>query len=196
MRALLARLSAAGPPPGSVPGPGAAPRVDPGYLAALLRTCDRADAVSRGRAVAALPGLAEPLTERELEVLRLIAAGRSNQRIAHDLVVALDTVKKHVTRVLGKLGAAQPHRGRGAGPGARPDPVTRLYTTTGYHHRVMRHAPRLSTRQAPSGDAPRGPGFVPFTKSRATRHLRRMSCTIRLPICGRSPSPGPPRSRR
>jgi LuxR family maltose regulon positive regulatory protein len=53
------------------------------------------------------PGyLAEPLTERELEVLRLLAAGRSNQRIAHDLVVALDTVKKHVTHVLGKLGAA------------------------------------------------------------------------------------------
>ena len=58
------------------------------------------------RAAAAPPGLAEPLTGRELEVLRLLAAGRSNQRIAHDLVVALDTVKKHVTHVLGKLGAA------------------------------------------------------------------------------------------
>ena len=31
----------------------------------------------------------------------LLAAGRSNQRIAHELVVALDTVKKHVTHVLG-----------------------------------------------------------------------------------------------
>ncbi len=60
----------------------------------------------RRRAVAAPPGLAEPLTDRELEVLRLLAAGRSNQRIAHDLFVALDTVKKHVTHVLGKLGAA------------------------------------------------------------------------------------------
>ncbi len=39
-------------------------------------------------------------------MLRLLAAGKSNQRIAHDLVVALDTVKKHVTHVLGKLGAA------------------------------------------------------------------------------------------
>ena len=39
-------------------------------------------------------------------MLRLLAAGRSNQRIAHDLFVALDTVKKHVTHVLGKLGAA------------------------------------------------------------------------------------------
>ena len=52
------------------------------------------------------PGLAEPLTDREVEVLRLIAAGRSNQHIARDLVLALDTVKKHVSHVLGKLGAA------------------------------------------------------------------------------------------
>ena len=50
--------------------------------------------------------MAEPLTGRELEVLRLIAAGRSNQRIARELFVSLDTVKKHVTHVLGKLGAA------------------------------------------------------------------------------------------
>jgi LuxR family maltose regulon positive regulatory protein len=81
--------------------------IDPGYLAALLRACGPAGAVpQRIRAAAAPPGLAEPLTDRELEVLRLLAAGRSNQRIAHDLVVALDTVKKHVTHVLGKLGAA------------------------------------------------------------------------------------------
>jgi LuxR family maltose regulon positive regulatory protein len=68
----------------------------------------RQDAASpqRGRDAGAVPGLAEPLTGRELEVLRLLAAGRSNQRIALDLFVALDTVKKHVTHVLGKLGAA------------------------------------------------------------------------------------------
>jgi LuxR family maltose regulon positive regulatory protein len=102
MRALLAQLPAARPGPQS-----AARRIDPGYLAALVRACGPADAVPpRRRAAAAPPGLAEPLTGRELEVLRLLAAGRSNQRIAHDLVVALDTVKKHVTHVLGKLGAA------------------------------------------------------------------------------------------
>ena len=50
--------------------------------------------------------MAEPLTGREVEVLRLIAAGKSNQRIARELLVALDTVKKHVTHLLGKLGAA------------------------------------------------------------------------------------------
>jgi LuxR family maltose regulon positive regulatory protein len=50
--------------------------------------------------------LTEPLTERELEVLWLLAAGRSNQRIARDLTVALDTTKKHVSHILAKLGAA------------------------------------------------------------------------------------------
>jgi LuxR family maltose regulon positive regulatory protein len=118
MHALLAQLSAARPAQLSAARPAqlsaarpgqqhAARRIDPGYLAALLHACGQADAVPPWRrAAAAPPGLAEPLTDRELEVLRLIAAGRSNQRIAHDLVVALDTVKKHVTHVLGKLGAA------------------------------------------------------------------------------------------
>jgi LuxR family maltose regulon positive regulatory protein len=39
-------------------------------------------------------------------VLRLLAAGKSNQRIARDLMVALDMVKTHVTHALGKLAAA------------------------------------------------------------------------------------------
>jgi LuxR family maltose regulon positive regulatory protein len=102
MRALLAQLSTARPGQQH-----AARRIDPGYLAALLRACGQTDAVPPPRrAAAAPPGLAEPLTDRELDVLRLIAAGKSNQRIAHDLVVALDTVKTHVTHILGKLGAA------------------------------------------------------------------------------------------
>jgi LuxR family maltose regulon positive regulatory protein len=52
------------------------------------------------------PGLIDPLTSRELEVLRLLAAGKPNQAIARELVITLDTVKKHVGHVLGKLGAA------------------------------------------------------------------------------------------
>jgi LuxR family maltose regulon positive regulatory protein len=54
----------------------------------------------------AAPDLAEPLTGRELQVLALLAAGISNQQIARELVVALETVKKHVSHILGKLGAA------------------------------------------------------------------------------------------
>jgi LuxR family maltose regulon positive regulatory protein len=102
MRALLAEMSAARPNQ-----PNAARRFDPGYLAALTRACGGAsDAPPPRRAGATPPGLAEPLTDREMEVLRLLAAGSSNQRIARDLFVTLDTVKKHVTHVLGKLGAA------------------------------------------------------------------------------------------
>jgi LuxR family transcriptional regulator, maltose regulon positive regulatory protein len=53
-----------------------------------------------------VPGLVEQLSSRELEVLGLLAAGRQNQEIAEELVVALSTVKKHVTHILDKLGAA------------------------------------------------------------------------------------------
>lgn len=51
-------------------------------------------------------GLTEPLTGRELQVLTLLAAGATNQQIAEELVVVLATVKKHVSHILGKLGAA------------------------------------------------------------------------------------------
>ncbi|MEO6888735.1 MAG: LuxR C-terminal-related transcriptional regulator [Ktedonobacteraceae bacterium] len=51
------------------------------------------------------PSLVVSLTCREQEVLRLLAAGASNQEIAQTLVISLDTVKKHVSHLLGKLGA-------------------------------------------------------------------------------------------
>ncbi len=48
--------------------------------------------------------LVEPLSDRELEVLRLIAEGYANQEIADRLVVALSTVKTHINNIYGKLG--------------------------------------------------------------------------------------------
>ena len=47
--------------------------------------------------------LVEPLSEREREVLTLIAQGLSNQQIADALIVSVGTVKKHLNNIFGKL---------------------------------------------------------------------------------------------
>ena len=52
------------------------------------------------------PALIEPLSPRELEVLRLIAAGKSNQQIADELVISPNTVGRHVSNIFNKLGFA------------------------------------------------------------------------------------------
>ncbi|RIK44282.1 MAG: hypothetical protein DCC55_02935 [Chloroflexi bacterium] len=48
--------------------------------------------------------LIEPLTERELEVLRLIATGLSDRQAAETMIVAIGTVKRHLNNIYGKLG--------------------------------------------------------------------------------------------
>ena len=102
MAALLAQLIAA------QRTDRAAARVPLSCLARLHRALGAQDIVPDADrdGVTAVPGLVEPLTSRELEVLTMLAAGRSNQAIAGQLVVTLDTVKKHVSHVLSKLGAA------------------------------------------------------------------------------------------
>jgi len=103
MSALLDRLVAA-----QKADQAAARNVPLGCLAQLLRAFGGKEAAAgAGRgAAAAVPRLVEQLTARELEILVLLAAGTPNPRIAEDLVVSLDTVKKHVSHLLGKLGAA------------------------------------------------------------------------------------------
>jgi pimeloyl-ACP methyl ester carboxylesterase/DNA-binding CsgD family transcriptional regulator len=61
--------------------------------------------------VASLPShqgapMPEALSVREVEVLRLLAAGRSNQQIADELVISRNTVRRHVSNIFDKIGAA------------------------------------------------------------------------------------------
>lgn len=62
-----------------------------------------AEAASPGKAHVELP-FADTLSERELEILALLAAGRSNAQIAEELVLAVGTVKAHNHRIFSKLG--------------------------------------------------------------------------------------------
>jgi LuxR family transcriptional regulator, maltose regulon positive regulatory protein len=80
--------------------PGAAGRVSVSYLAQLIAALAREDA----SATVANERLPEPLSERELEVLALVAAGASNQEIASKLFVSVSTVKTHINNLYRKLG--------------------------------------------------------------------------------------------
>jgi len=80
--------------------PDAAIRIPARYLAKLL-------AVLAQESAAPDVGeqLSEPLSDRELEVLGLVAAGKSNGEIASSLFVSLSTVKTHINNLYRKLGA-------------------------------------------------------------------------------------------
>lgn len=73
---------------------------DVSSLALVLRACE-----ARGPGDDPA-GLAEPLTPRELQVLRLLADGQRNREIAEQLVITLETAKTHVAHIAEKLGAS------------------------------------------------------------------------------------------
>jgi LuxR family maltose regulon positive regulatory protein len=74
-------------------------RICQGYASELLSAMGE----TAGRELPPAQLLAEPLTLRELEVLRLIDAGCSNQDIADRLVISMPTVKRHISNIYAKL---------------------------------------------------------------------------------------------
>jgi LuxR family maltose regulon positive regulatory protein len=77
------------------------------YVERLLTAFGDAGRPVTGRPVeATMAALVAPLTDRELDVLALVNAGHTNKAIAAELVISLETVKRHVTHILDKLGAA------------------------------------------------------------------------------------------
>lgn len=78
-------------------------------IAANIRNRFLDEAIAQTRTTVESPSvpaqpLIEPLSERELEILHLICAGKSNQEIADELFLALNTVKRHASNIYGKLG--------------------------------------------------------------------------------------------
>jgi LuxR family maltose regulon positive regulatory protein len=82
--------------------------IAPDYVAKLLAAFGAEAPILPAPSTPRLPAqpLIEPLSERELQVLRLVATGLSNRDIAEALYISLNTVKTHLQRIYGKLGVS------------------------------------------------------------------------------------------
>ncbi|MBP6471435.1 MAG: response regulator transcription factor [Chloroflexi bacterium] len=78
--------------------------LQPSVAAKVVAEFTRLTAVAQETAVSPQNSLVEPLSEREQEILALVATGASNKEIAGELFITEGTVKNHVTNILGKLG--------------------------------------------------------------------------------------------
>ncbi len=87
-----------GPPMGELLRRAAVRGIKSDYVRALLTALE-----SETKTKDVHPLLVEPLSERELEVLRLLAAGLTNKEIAQTLFIAVGTVKQHLKSIYGKL---------------------------------------------------------------------------------------------
>lgn len=77
--------------------------LDPGLSARLLK---RLVAEGPARSLPEKAGHVQPLTSREIEVLELVALGRTNREIAQSFTLSVGTVKNHVEHIIAKLGVS------------------------------------------------------------------------------------------
>jgi LuxR family maltose regulon positive regulatory protein len=78
--------------------------ISPAYVAKLLVAFGESPTPQAAAKPAASLALVEPLSDREVEVLRLLAAGLSNPEIAGELFIAVSTIRTHCKNIYGKLG--------------------------------------------------------------------------------------------
>ena len=88
-----------GPPMASLLRAAAKLRIAPGYVRRLLAAVNKT-----GDGTPASQGLTEPLSERELDVLRLLGTDLGGPEIARELIVSLNTVRTHTKNIYAKLG--------------------------------------------------------------------------------------------
>ena len=145
------------------------------------------------------------LTPRELEVLRLVAAGETNKAIAAELVLSERTVDRHVSNIFAKLGASSRSRGDGlrvprTSSSERELPTPRARRQVGWF-RAMRAAPgraecrrhaRIPRRQPPAEALLAG---LPVAERRLDSPASRPPCwraaTARRWCCCTGPAPAP-----
>ena len=93
---------------------GAESKVSPEYVGKVLEACGAGVTASTRASSRGTAGLfEESITERELEVLRLLDSELSNREIAQRLFVSLDTVKSHTKHIYAKLGVRARHQAVG-----------------------------------------------------------------------------------
>ena len=90
----------------------AAQGIAPEYVSELLTACDVSESGSVGERLprTRIQPLIEPLSERELEVLRLLATGLSTSGIAQELFVAVSTLRSHAKSIYSKLNVHSRHK--------------------------------------------------------------------------------------
>jgi LuxR family maltose regulon positive regulatory protein len=81
--------------------------ITPEYTNKLLTIIEAEERQFTSKTIEGIPSalLPKPLSERELEVLKLVADGLTNQQIADKLIISLSTAKSHVYHIFGKLNA-------------------------------------------------------------------------------------------
>ena len=143
--------------------------VNPVDLPAALRTAVAGTvyhAIGASEAVPDEGARAAGLTDREIEILRLVAKGLTTEAIGGKLWVSVPTVKFHLRNVYRKLGVAEPHRGRALGLRER----ARLHRRRrGRGERLARRHGLSSSRGATRPSLVHGPRFV---RGRAPRGMQ------------------------
>ncbi|TMV47011.1 hypothetical protein FE783_24135 [Paenibacillus mesophilus] len=77
------------------------------YVRTMLQSVEKTVVSAQAAGVTPTPVLVDPLTARELEVLKLMAKGLSNQEIGEQIDIVVGTVKNHIKNIFGKLGVSK-----------------------------------------------------------------------------------------
>ena len=127
--------------------------IAPGYVPRLLAAVNKT-----GDAAPVQPGLIEPLSDRELDVLRLLGTDLNGPDIARELTVSLSAMRTHTNRIYAKARCEQPSGSGPPGPATRPDATNPRPLTAGARSFTIREHIGHGDSTSGSREASRGRG--------------------------------------